>query len=245
MTGFWVLARKEVLEQRRTKKFLALVVVFTLVAVLSPSIFAIVLTVQDEPRGLEQAREILSEVGGGVIPALGTFLAIVITMGALANERATGTAAMTLSKPVTRSAFVSAKFLGLLLSIFGAMVIAAATAYVLTLILFADVGLGRFALGIVVSATYLLFIGSVTLFFSAFLTRQLLVGGIAFVTYIVLNILRVVPHAERYLPVASPEWSLSIIRSETNDYWPAFAIACGLIVVLNVAAWAVFRGKEL
>jgi hypothetical protein len=27
--------------------------------------------------------------------------------------------------------------------------------------------------------------------------------------------------------------------------WPGFAIACGLVIVLSVGAWAVFRQKEL
>ena len=245
MTGFLVLVRKEVLEQRRTWKFLALAIVLTLPAVLGPTIFAIVTRVQDEPHGAEQAVEALSNIGGGVITTLGTFLAIIIAMGLLANERATGTAAMTLSKPVTRAAFVAAKLLGLSVSIFGAVAIAATVGYVLTLLLFADGGLGCFALGMVVTATYLLFIGSVTLFWSAMFSRQLLAGGIAFAAFIVLNILRAVPHAERYLPVSSVDWSFSIIEAETNDFWPAFAIASGCIVVLSIAAWAVFRRKEL
>ena len=43
MTGFWVLVRKEVLEQRRTWRFLALVAVFTTLALLI-SIVAFVVT---------------------------------------------------------------------------------------------------------------------------------------------------------------------------------------------------------
>ena len=71
MTGFWVLARKEVLEQRRTWKFLAMVIVFTLPAVLGPGIFAIVTRVQDEPHGVVQAKEALENIGGGIIPVSG------------------------------------------------------------------------------------------------------------------------------------------------------------------------------
>ena len=245
MTGLWVLTRKELLEQRRTWKFLAMAGVFAIVAVLGPGVFAIVQRVNDNPRGANEAREALYTIGGEIIPTLGTFLVIIIAMGALANERATGTAAMTLSKPVTRSAFVAAKFLGLFLSIFGAVAVGAIVAYVLTLLLFADGGLGRFAIGVTVSATYLLFIASMALFWSALFSRQMVAGGITFALFIALNILRVVPHAERYLPVASPDWATSIIRAETTDHWPTFAIACGLIALLPLAALAVFRRKEL
>ena len=244
MTGFWVLARKELLEQRRTRKFLAMAVVFTLVAVVGPVIFRIVQHFQDEPHGVEQAAEAL-EGTGGTIPFLGMFLAIIITMGTLANERASGTAAMTLSKPVTRSAFVAAKFLGIGVSIFGAVAISGTIAYLLILFLFADGGVGRFALGLLIGATYLLFISSITLFWSAVFSRQLLAGGIAFGLLIVQGILTAIPHTERYWPVNSFDWSQSIIRDETTDQWPGFAIACGLIVLLSVGAWAIFRRKEL
>ncbi len=136
-------------------------------------------------------------------------------------------------------------FLGLAVSIFGAVAIGGAAVYLLTLFLFADGGLGRFALGLVVSSTYLLFIGSLTLFWSAMFARHLLAGGIAFSLMIVQGILSAIPHTGRYWPVASVDWSASIIRGEAGDEWAGFAIACGLIVLLSIAAWGVFRRKEL
>ena len=244
MNGFGTLARKEILEQRRTWKFVAMAAILALPAILGPTIFAIVTRVRNDSHGLAEAVEALENIGG-TMTFLGTFVAIIIAMGLLASERDSGTAAMTLSKPVTRSAFVGAKVMGLTLSIFGAVAIASSVAYILTQILFANGGLARFAQGMAVNATFLLFIGSVAFFWSAMFTRQLLAGGIAFATFIVLNILRAVPHAERYLPVAAPDWAASIIRANTSNEWPAFAIACGCIVLLPVAAWAVFRRKEL
>lgn len=244
MTGFWPLMRKEILEQHRTWKFLAMAIVFTLIAVLGPTIFRIVAAVQDKPLGLEEAREVLGGVGA-TITFLGTFLAIFISMGSLAGERASGTAAMTLSKPVSRSAFVTAKLVGLALTIVGALAIAGTVVYVLVLLLLADGGPARFALGIGVSATLLLFVASVAFFWSAMFSRPLLAGGITLAVYVVLNILRAVPHAERYLPVAVMDWATSIMRAKTSDQWPAFAITCGCIVLLSLGAWAVFRRKEL
>ena len=120
MTGFWALARKEVLEQRRTWKFVALVGIFTALALLISIIPFIVTEVRDEPQGADEARGVLLGFGFSVF-GLGTLLAIILAMGSLANERASGTAAMTLSKPVTRAAFVAAKFLGLVVSIFAAL----------------------------------------------------------------------------------------------------------------------------
>ena len=244
MTGFWALARKELLEQWRTRKFLAMAGVFTLVAVLGPVIFRIVQRFQDEPHGVEEAVEAL-EGTGGTITFLGIFLAIIITMGTLANERASGTAGMTLSKPVTRGAFVATKFLGIAGSIFGAVAIAGIVAYLLILLLFADGGVGRYALGLLISATFILYIGSITFFWSAMFSRQLLAGGIALGLFFTQGIFQVIPNTDRYWPINTIDWAQSIIRDETNDQWPGFAIACGLIILLSVGSWAVFRRKEL
>ncbi len=144
MSGFWVLARKEILEQRRTWKFLAMAGFFVVLALLISIIPFIVSEVRSEPRGPEEAREVLSGFGFSIF-GLGTLLAIIVAMGSLAGERASGTAAMTLSKPVTRAAFVAAKLLGLVFTIFSALAVASVAMYVLTLFLFDNGGLARFA----------------------------------------------------------------------------------------------------
>jgi len=182
---------------------------------------------------------------GDIIPALGLFLAIITTSGALAGERASGTAAMTLNKPVTRAAFVSAKFFALAVSIYGAVFLAGVVTYLLTLVLFGNGGLGRFILGLLISATSMLFIGSLTLFWSSMFTRQLLVSGLAFGVFIAMQILTNIPHSRRFWPVVGPEFANHVMVGDSYELWPGFAIACGLVVVLSVGAWAVFSRKEL
>ena len=209
MTGFWVLARKELLEQRRTYKFLALVGVFTALALLVSLIPFIVTEVRDEPQGVQMARDEL-RIFGFTIVGLGTLLAIIVAMGSLASERASGTAAMTLSKPVARSAFVAAKFLGLATSILAALAIASAVMFVLTLIMFDDGGLQGFATFMAVISIYLLFIGSIAFFWSAMFTRHLLAGGIALLLFIAQVPLSEIPHTQRYWPVNSIEWAESL-----------------------------------
>ncbi|MCZ6867844.1 MAG: ABC transporter permease [Chloroflexi bacterium] len=245
MTGFWVLVQKELLEQRRTKKFLALALVFTFLAVVPPTIFRTVVHFQEGAHCVEQAREALENIIGGMMPVFGTGVVIIIAMGALANERASGTAAMTLSKPVARSAFVAAKLLALGASIFGAVAVGGAVVYILTLILFADGGVGRFALGLLITSTYLWYVGAITLLISAQFSQQLLVGGIVLALFMVQLFLLPIPHTERYWPIMSPGWARSIFRGDGNDLWSAFAIAAGSIPLMGMAAWGIFRRKEL
>ena len=250
MTGFWTLVGKEVLEQRRTWKFLAMAAVFTALALLTTVIPFILALVQDWDRDVETARELLG-VYGFTTFLLGTLLIIIATMGSLANERASGTAAMTLSKPVTRLAFVSAKFLGLMLSIFAALAIASAIKYVLTLILFDNGGLVGFAGFMAVIGVWLVFIGSITFFWSGMFTRPLLAGGIALFLFIAQGAVSEIPHTERYWPINAPEWAAVRFdfddeeNSAARDRWPALPIAFGGIALLSVGAWGVFRRKEL
>ena len=66
MSGFWVLVRKEILEYRRTWRFLAMAGFFTALALLISIIPFIVAEVTDEPRGPDEAREVLGGFGFAV-----------------------------------------------------------------------------------------------------------------------------------------------------------------------------------
>lgn len=190
---------------------------------------------------------------GITIFLLGTLLTIIISMGSLANERASGTAAMTLSKPVTRSAFVAAKFLGLMLSIFGALAVGSAVMYILTLILFGNGGLGEFVGFMAVIYVWLIFICSIAFFWSGMFSRQLLVGGIALFLFIAQGVVSEIPHTERYWPINAPEWAGNYFdrgvnpgaNRATSDRWTTLPITFGGIALLSIGAWGVFRRKEL
>ena len=219
MTGFWVLARKELLEQRRSWKFVALVAIFAGLALLITLIHAIVDQVNDLPNTASEARDVLRGFGI-VVTTIGTFLAIIVGMGSLAGERASGTAAMTLSKPVTRSAFVSTKFLGLVASIFASLAISCAVLYVLTMILIGSGGLVGFATYMAVIGVYLVFIGSIAFFWSAMFTRPLLAGGIALLLFIAQVPLSEIPRTQRYWPMHTVQWADSLfpdVRSRPID----------------------------
>ena len=159
------------------------------------------------PGDVSDARNVLLAFGFITI-ALGTLLAIIVSMGSLAGERASGTAAMTL-KPVTRLAFVAAKFLGIVVSIFAALAIASIIKYVMTLFMFDDGGFVGFSRFMAVIGVYLVFIGSIAFFWSGMFSRQLLAGGIALVLFIAFIPLSEIPHTQKYWPVNTVSWAES------------------------------------
>ncbi len=244
MTGFLPLLRKELLEQRRTWKFRIMLIVFVLISVLVPVITRIVLAALGDEAGRAEAEGMLRAVSG-TLSGVGMFLTIILGMGAIASERDSGTAAMTLSKPVTRSAFVSSKSLSLALIGFAALASASIVAYLLVLGLFDAVPVGRYAVGVIVVGAYLTFVGMLTLMFSAAFSNQLAAGATAFASVIIMGALSSIPHTGRYFPTSVPEYADSIHSGLTSDRWPALAIACGCIVVFGVLSWLIFRRKEL
>ena len=244
MTGFWTLARKEAMEQRRTWKFLAMVGIFTVVALIVGIVPYIVAEVRDDQLGDNAAQDLLQAFSFTII-GLGTLLAIIVAMGSLANERASGTAAMTLSKPVTRAAFVASKFLGMVVSIYAALAISSAVMYILTMILVGNGDVAGFVTLMAIIGVYMVFIGSIAFFWSGVFTRQMVAGGLALLLFVVQQPLLIIPHTERYWPISTTTWGLSFMGVGNEEDWPAFLIALGLITLLSVGAWVVFRRKEL
>ena len=253
MEGFFALARKEFLEQRRTWRFAGATGVFVAVAVLTIIIPLIISLDRGEERTAEDAR-ILLVIFGLTMGTVGALVSMIVAMGLLANERSTGTAGMTLSKPVTRAAFVLVKHLGLIITLLGSLFVAVVVSYLLALAFYGDPGFPRYLLYMAIVGVWIVFMGSVTLFWSSMFRRQLLAGGLAALIFFAQFPLTAIPHTDMFWPANGPTWGSSYIEGATlfgdsgppnADWWPTLPISLGSIVLLGTGAWAVFRRKEL
>ena len=246
MNGFWALARKEALEQRRTWKLAGMAGVYTFLGLAIVIVAFIVAEVQDEPRTSDLAEGLLYAFGL-TLTGVGTFIAIIISMGAIAGERASGTAAMTLSKPVTRLAFVAVKFIGLVLSIYIAIAVASGIMFLATVILIDTWSAWRFFLFMAIVGVYLVFNASVAFFWSGMFSRQLLAGGLAVLIFFVLTPLAGIPKTEGYWPIDLIEFAGNVADEESavNGTWKSLAVSLAAIAALASGSWLVFRRKEL
>ena len=191
----------------------------------------------------------LLEAYGGTTATLGALVAIVFGMGVLANERASGTAGMVLSKPVSVAAFVSARFAGMASSIFLGFAAGSIVMFILTTILISYYDAVTFAIYMSIIGFYLIFVSSLTFFWSGMFSRQMLAGGIALVLFIIQLPLTAIPKTQDYWPINLVLWATNISGitegGRIGDAWQTFPIALGCIVLFAVGAWAVFRRKEL
>lgn len=175
----------------------------------------------------------------------GVFLGVLLTMGAVAQEKEKGTAAMMLAKPLPRGAFLGAKFLGLAALFAVGLAAAMLAAYYYTLLLFEAMDIPHWLLLNLLIFVYVLVIIAITLFCSTLTRSQATAVGISAGFLVVAWLASAVLGVGKYLPGELITWGVRLMAGNTTSSWVALAVSLGLIVLAFVAAWLVFRRQEL
>jgi ABC-2 type transport system permease protein len=249
---FWAALRKELLEQWRSYRALVVAAVLLgfglvspLTAKLTPELFRLL------PNGGQISSLIppptLLDAVGQYLKNMSQFtviLALLLTMGAVTQEKERGTAAMMLSKPLPRWVFLTAKFAALGLTFAIGLVLAGAGAYYYTGLLFGPLDLAAWVgvngLLLVFTLVYV----ALTLLCSVLARSQAAAGGLAFGLLIVLTILGALPQVGQYFPGELVAWAGRLI-SGGPAAWPALVVSLALIgLALAAAAWR-FGRQEL
>ena len=244
---------KEFLEQRRTRKFLIALVVLVLFGMTSPLM-------------AKMTPQIMTLIPGGeaysmLIPAptindavtqylknltqFGVLLALVFSMGSVAVEKDKGTAAMILSKPISKSSFLLGKFAALALTFIIPIGIAAICGYYYTYYLFGALEVGRWLILNGLLALYILVYVAITLFYSTLTRTQYAAIGLSFGSLILFGLLGGLPGVGSYFPDALISNAASLMARRPIETWASLWVSPGLIVCALTASWLVFRKQEL
>lgn len=246
---------KELTEQWRSYRLLITVAVLAAAGILGPVsakyLPLLLANIADVPEGLAgilpeaDVAMAVSEYADNVVQ-LGVVLAILAPMAAVVAEKATGTAEITLSKPVSRSAFLLAKYLGHASAFTAGMVVAALVGYSYTGLLFRWLpALGFMAANGLILA-YLLVVIGLTLLASTLARSQLAAAGMAVAALILLGLLGSLPPVSDLLPAAMLAWARGLaLGLPAEPAWRALAVSGALIVAALLAAWLVFRQQEV
>lgn len=196
MIGFMPMLSKELRELVSSLKLLYIPVVFTLLTITQPVTMKMLPTLLKDASGLPEGTIIqipvpsAIEVMGTLLPkfgSLGSIIIILIMMGEIAGERASGVMAMVFAKPISYVGYFAAKLLaGSLLvtvSLFAGMIIS--TYY--TEIMFDKVDWLDAMLGTLLYVPYILLAVAIALCCSAAMKSQVGAGGVAFVILLVLT----------------------------------------------------------
>lgn len=253
---FGALLRKELLEQWRTRKVLVVVVVFLLFGLSSPLLARFT---SDLLRSIPEAEQF-----AGLIPEpktadavvqyvknqtqFGFILAILLGMGAIAGERERGTAAMTLSKPVPRWAYVLTKFMAQALVYLAALLLAGVAAWFYTGLLF-EPGLtfGPFMLGNVLLWVWLLAFATAVLLGSALGRTIVIAAGLGLLFCVLLFAGGAFPQSAALLPAGLISWigQLGIPDPVAVNGWGALAGSIVVILFCLVTAVGVVERQEV
>jgi ABC-2 type transport system permease protein len=244
---------KELLEQKRTYRFLVLAVILLFFSLLSPlaAKFSPQL-ISMVPGGEELSSVIptptlLDAIGQYVknISQFGMLMAIFLAMGMVIQEKDKGTAAMILVKPMSRLCFLLAKFSGLSLVFLACLVISGASAYYYTGILFTSPDFAGWFLMNGLLFVYMEVYLAITLLFSTLMRSQAAAVGLSFGVLLVLGLAGTLGSLGQYLPAQLITWGASLAVGQTTAYWPALVTSVGLVAVCLLAASLVFKHQEL
>jgi ABC-2 type transport system permease protein len=176
----------------------------------------------------------------------GGLIAVLLAMGAVATERERGTAAMILSKPVSRAGFLVAKLAAIGLTLGIATAIASAGAWFYTLVLFDPLPVAGVAAAAALQWLTLMAWATITFLGSTITRSSLAAGGLGIVAFVVVGILGVLPNVGRYLPtgLGAPARALALGQSDADVVGPIVA-TLALIGAVTLTAWLVFRRQDL
>lgn len=251
MTGLTALLKKEFREQLKTYKLLIIAGLFLFFGLSTP------LMLKYLPQLLELAGEdIIIELPpatavqalgeyAGTIVQVGVLVAVLFAMGAVARERERGTAAMVLSKPVGRGAFVMAKLMAMSTSFIIALGVASIACYVYTVLLLGEVDAAGFlALNLLLLLFFILCL-AVTLLFSSLFKSSLVAGGIALAVLIGQAVLTQVPWIGDYAPGGLISWGTELLSGEAANVWPAVAMSIVIIIGCLFLSRLALKRKEI
>lgn len=179
------------------------------------------------------------------ISQFGVILALLLTMGAVAQEKDKGTAAMMLVKPLPRVTFLVAKFTALALMFAVTIFVAGVACYTYTWLLFGTLDVPRWLALNGLMLVYVLVYVALTLFCSVVTKSQVAAGGLALCLLFILGLTGSIPGLGKYLPGQLLAWGGGLMARQADAFWPAFGVSVGIIVVALIGAGLIFERQEL
>lgn len=252
MKGLAPLLKKELKEQFRTYRWLIVGGIFLLFGITTPLMLKYLpeilkfageqLTIIEIPP--PTAYQSLSEYTG-TIGQIGVLVTVLVAMGSIANELRHGTALMTLSKPVSRLAFVMAKLIAVSLTFLGSMIVASIFCYAYTVWLIESADVMAFVGQNLLLGLFLVFCLAVTLLFSSLFKSSLAAGGISLAILVAQAGLTALPRFGDYIPGSMLNWGTEILKGSGKSNWWALVITVVVIVFCVYIAQRTLQHKDL
>jgi ABC-2 type transport system permease protein len=253
MSGFGPLLAKELREQWRTRRLLVVVIVFAIFGIGSPLLAKYTPQLVGALAGEEVARAIPAPTTADAILQFlknlgqtGVLAAILLAMGSVASDKERGIAALLLTKPVSRSAYLLSKLLAIAITLLVAVGVAGIAAYGYTAWLFETLPAGGYAAMCGLLLLQLLVYAALTFLGSTLSRSALAAAGIGIGALVIVAIVSALPVIGRYTPGGLLEPAQAFAMGQpARDVLAPLAVNIGLVGVIFGLAWLSFRRQEL
>lgn len=256
LSNFFSALNKEILQQWRTKRLIVVLAVFVLFGLASPLIANFTPQLLSSIEGAEQFAELIPEptaadaVGQYIknLTQFGFILAILLGMDAVAGEKEKGTAAMILSKPMSRWAFILSKFSAQTIIYTLGFVIATLGAYYYTIILFGPFDFVDFLVISLLLELWLLTYVAITLLGSTIGKTTGAAAGISLAGSVLILLAGNIPQVGMLFPSGLIAWASQIGTGVTDNGMingGAVALTIVIIVMCLIIAISTFERQEL
>ena len=246
---------KEMREAWRTRRLLVVAAVMMVFACLGPiSIKYMPLLLDQMPGVPEGLSEVMPapDVAMAVaeyqenLSLFGVILAILLPMGAVVGEKERNTAAMALSKPISRAAFLGAKLCAYGMVFLLSTCLAGLLGYYYLGVLFEWLEpFGFLALNGLLLIYFLMYI-AITLLASTIARSQSAAAGMSFGVLILLGLLGVMPSLATKLPAALMSWGRALALGFAHDpSWVALALSLGIVGAAWFGGLLILRRQEI
>jgi len=251
MKGLIPLLKKEIKEQIKTHRLLIVGGVFLCFGLMAPLVQYFM------PQILKMGGEqVMVEIPAATslisfkdfvsyIGQFGILVAILVAMGAIANELKHGTALITLSKPVSSGAFVCSKFIAISLTLLVSQIAAAALCFGYTVWLIGEAAVLPFIWMNLLIVLFLIFCVALTFVFSSLFKSSLAAGGIALGTNFALGFLASLPFIGEYFPSKIIGWGVNLLGGIGDGYWGALVVTVVGIFLCLYLSQRILKRKEI
>jgi ABC-2 type transport system permease protein len=251
---FRTLIAKELLEQRRTSKLLVVVLVFFVAGMISPLLAKytpqLLASIPNLPPGLAGVipKPTVDDAVAQYIKNLsqfGVLLAILFTMGTVAQEKERGTLGMLLVKPVRRSTVMLAKWLAGVYSLVTGLVLSSLACLFYTWVLFEPLPLVKYLALNALLAVFLVVYHTMALLASTLARSQTMAAAGAFGALVAMLILDSIPRLGDLFPGELLSWGVALMIGEVRPAWGALATSLGIVLVAIFLACAFLEREEI
>jgi ABC-2 type transport system permease protein len=255
VTGFGVLLRKELAESWRTRRLPVVAGVFIVLGMISPLTARYLREIMEAALGDQLAVPIPDPTAAMAVEQLqknlaqlGALVAIALAMGSVSGELDRGTAALVLAQPVTRTAYLAAKLVALVVVLGISIALAGATACVYTAVLFGPQAVGGWAAMTFLSWLALCAWASLTFLASAVTGSTTAAAGIGFVALVGISLGAIVPAFDRLLPTGLTGPAIGLATGATLDGSALATAVIGTVALIGIClagSLVSFRRREL